>query len=602
MLQCPDLKCYKCLGKGHIAHNCPQNNKKNSVNNKDKREGREKKKKGGAGQTVLEPKEDTEEDNLTADAREEDGSSGTSASRAKVEEGSGYRDRSKTIVYAPKEGFIELRTLADEKGSTFFGQTRIFLVDSEFPEIFIGRRVLENFDCLSEQILRNLTEEEMNKEAPEKRKVVATNSIEVAGIILRRADGDGESLKKEKEGRASEEEQKDLQERIRQRRLMEQLGLPGGDNIVIPIEEMEEEVLKELETYVGEEEEAKTEIRAKIKEMRRIMPRIVLSKLSSVKFVLKKNAPESITMKARAVGAQMVVWLRNKLAMMKKMYLIRLAKKIESNYLARIFAVPKKDPAKLRLEGNMKPINTLTVKRAQKLLVLEQQPNHTRGGLIDGRIDICSGYDQVPVKEGSKKLLWPDDAMWNSLSPVYLLQGLTNIPMLLQQLIVEEMLKDTGCYTNTPNGMIQWIDDFCFFMSSEEKYVQVLIAFLKQLRRMGNNNVPNEMPLCVETTNGPISKYLRSFLSEYRLEEGERPDLLEQVVYYMNKSPSSANDGLSPNEVIMFQRDEDTMLSKEDWALPLIDKKTKKVIWRTPEDITEVTRNVQGMRTKLEED
>eukprot|EP00924_Labyrinthula_sp_SR-Ha-C_P003577 maker-scaffold_53-augustus-gene-1.22-mRNA-1 protein AED:0.44 eAED:0.44 QI:0/0/0/0.5/0/0/2/0/1183 len=105
----------------------------------------------------------------------------------------------------------------------------------------------------------------------------------------------------------------------------------------------------------------------------------------------------------------------------------------------------------------------------------------------------------------------------------------------------------------------------------------------------------------VETTNGPILKYLRSLVSEYRLEEGQWPDLIEQIAYYMNKAPSSSNDGLSPNEVIMLHKDEGTLLSKEDWALPLRYVETGRVNWRTPRDAGKVEGLIREMQSRLEE-
>eukprot|EP00924_Labyrinthula_sp_SR-Ha-C_P008223 snap_masked-scaffold_11-processed-gene-6.19-mRNA-1 protein AED:1.00 eAED:1.00 QI:0/-1/0/0/-1/1/1/0/441 len=441
MLQCPDLKCYKCLGKGHIARNCPENTEKNTGNSKDKRQGKEGKGKPEAGQAVAEPMKCSEEEETIVDEKEESSSSDTSASRVTVGKDSTNVERSvgniyvnstnatkrttietldpikelwlevegcldsgathtlagfntfghlctevkrcrpipvsladkKTIVYASREGMIELRTHVDSRGPTFLGQVRIFLVDSDFPEILIGRKVLEKFGCLPEQRLGNFTEEERKKEAPDRRKQTAKEVKRVSKIHLRRAEGDDASGKEGKEDKAEGRDEKEIQEKIRQRRLMEQLGLPsqrpvrfkdpdegddlehlegatGGDNVVIPVEEMEKEKLKEGETYAGEEEEVKAEIRSKVEEMRRTaqfsngfvdkvqdllilqwkcfalpQSRIVLSRLSEVKCILKKNAPESITVKARAVGAQMEVWLRNKLAMMEKMGLNRLA-------------------------------------------------------------------------------------------------------------------------------------------------------------------------------------------------------------------------------------------------------------------------------------
>eukprot|EP00924_Labyrinthula_sp_SR-Ha-C_P006974 snap_masked-scaffold_8-processed-gene-5.46-mRNA-1 protein AED:1.00 eAED:1.00 QI:0/0/0/0/1/1/3/0/319 len=319
MLKCPDLKCYKCLGKGHIARSCPQNNVENPTNTRDRREGRERKAKGGAGQAVLSPKKDKEED--TEDVEEGDESSDTSAFRVTIEEEGGDKDSNmgnifvkrtrtgravtiealdpiketwvevggyldsgathtlaefdsfghlctkvkpcspipvtladkKTIAYASKEGLIELRTHVDEKGHT----------DTYWDESIREVGMLAGVETW--KFYRR------GKEQGDYRKE------ETAGITLRRADGDDEPSKKGKEGEASEEEEKDLQERIRQTILMEQLGLPserpirfkdpdegddlehlegpiGGDNIVIPIEEMEKEILKEGETYVGEEE------------------------------------------------------------------------------------------------------------------------------------------------------------------------------------------------------------------------------------------------------------------------------------------------------------------------------------------------------------
>eukprot|EP00924_Labyrinthula_sp_SR-Ha-C_P006955 snap_masked-scaffold_8-processed-gene-5.44-mRNA-1 protein AED:0.32 eAED:0.32 QI:0/0/0/0.5/1/1/2/0/192 len=150
---------------------------------------------------------------------------------------------------------------------------------------------------------------------------------------------------------------------------------------------------------------------------------------------------------------------------------------------------------------------------------------------------------------------------------------------------------------------VGFVQNFILFTDRGSHFCNELFSQMQRLFKFTQHFAISNSPFTnggVERTNEPILKYLRSLISEYCLEEGQWPDLLEQVAYYMNKSPSAANDGLSPNEVIMLHKGEGTLLSKEDWALPLMDGSTKKVAWRTPEDMAEVRRSVQGMQTRLE--
>eukprot|EP00924_Labyrinthula_sp_SR-Ha-C_P006998 augustus_masked-scaffold_8-processed-gene-6.62-mRNA-1 protein AED:0.40 eAED:0.40 QI:0/-1/0/1/-1/1/1/0/1501 len=195
-----------------------------------------------------------------------------------------------------------------------------------------------------------------------------------------------------------------------------------------------------------------------------------------------KSAPESITVKARAVGHKQERWLRTKIETMLKDRLIVQADPDNAHFAARVFIVPKKGPAMYRMVVNMKPLNKWTVGSAEQLPVLEHQLSRTSGAQIFGTLDIKSGYDQVKVKEECRKffgLMTPWGTVYHQCS---MPQGWTNSPMLFHQLIVEHLCKPTGMYMNTGTGVMQWIDDTCLFAKTEEEYLGLISRFILQLQ------------------------------------------------------------------------------------------------------------------------
>eukprot|EP00924_Labyrinthula_sp_SR-Ha-C_P014013 augustus_masked-scaffold_5-processed-gene-20.21-mRNA-1 protein AED:1.00 eAED:1.00 QI:0/0/0/0/1/1/5/0/969 len=281
----------------------------------------------------------------------------------------------------------------------------------------------------------------------------------------------------------------------------------GGD--VNVFEEIDPEKLEEDETFIGEKDKILQEIKRKVESIRirdvftvsfvRRLEEILvknwntfalpesflnLSHLPSIHCKLQKDALESITVKARAVGYQQEMWLRKKVDSMLKTNLIVQATPDNTHFAARIFIVPKKGPAKYRMAVNLRPLNKWPIASAERLPVLEHQSGRTTGARIFGTLDIKSGYDQVAVEPESRKyfgLMTQWDTVYHQCS---MPQGWANSPMLFHQSIVEHLCKRTRFYMSTFSGMVQWIDDTCIFAKNEEYYMLVLDKFLYRLKEM----------------------------------------------------------------------------------------------------------------------
>eukprot|EP00924_Labyrinthula_sp_SR-Ha-C_P009915 maker-scaffold_21-snap-gene-3.12-mRNA-1 protein AED:0.96 eAED:1.00 QI:0/0/0/0.5/1/1/2/0/279 len=266
---------------------------------------------------------------------------------------------SETKVTTTKKGYIELRVRVDYGTPVYFGQVAIYLVPAPWKDFLIGREHLRRFNCLPEQVLQKLTNEERTKYAG--KRIEDEESVPVKAAVARCAALGNTN---EHDKYEAFDKEKDI--------FPDMDNIVGGDHEVVTEEELKNERKEEGETYPGEKADILAKIHEMVKEMKDrdeftkdfylqmekllneywtcfALPqsRIEISNLSEVECILQKDAPSSLTVKARPVGARQEAWLRKKIRMMEAQGLIKKANTYNSQYAARIFIVPKRVPSSL---------------------------------------------------------------------------------------------------------------------------------------------------------------------------------------------------------------------------------------------------------------
>ena len=204
-----------------------------------------------------------------------------------------------------------------------------------------------------------------------------------------------------------------------------------------------------------------------------------MSDLSPIQCVLKSSAPDGLTVKNRAIGNEQTNWLKTKIDELTDSGIIAPVKHAE--YCSQSFVVNKKGPARFRMVVDMKPLNSITVKTALQLPLLEHQLHHVRGAKYFACYDIKAGYDFLRTATSSQKyfnLVMPWGQAYKMIGTP---QGWTNSPMYYQDRMVREVIMPTGFYCRDSTGILQWIDDSFFYIETLASYLIMLTNFLKQL-------------------------------------------------------------------------------------------------------------------------
>ncbi len=206
-----------------------------------------------------------------------------------------------------------------------------------------------------------------------------------------------------------------------------------------------------------------------------------MSSLTPIECHLKDPSAEIIA-NPRYLGRDQMEFLKKRLDSMVERGLLRPTD--NPHYGSQAFLVPKKGPEKYRLVVDMRKLNENTKRSSLLMPNLEQQLSFTKGARFFGSFDILSGFDYLPVAEGSRKyfvLVTWFGAYEFCGSP----QGWVNTPQLFQNRMITEILNPIGLFGADGTGIIQWIDDSCLYSDTFDGYCTALEKFLAQMIQKG---------------------------------------------------------------------------------------------------------------------
>ena len=202
-----------------------------------------------------------------------------------------------------------------------------------------------------------------------------------------------------------------------------------------------------------------------------------MSKLDPIEVELKPGhePPNSY---GRTLGYEQRMFLNDKIKDLIKIGILK--ESANPIYGSPIFIVPKKGPKKWRMVVDMRALNTITIKTAMEMPLLDEQIDWIKGAKVFGTFDVLSGFDFLPTAENSQKyftLITKEGAYTMCGAPM----GWVNTPALFMDRMVRNILKPIGIYGIATNGAIQWLDDTCLYADSFDRYAKLLDKFLAQM-------------------------------------------------------------------------------------------------------------------------
>ena len=202
-----------------------------------------------------------------------------------------------------------------------------------------------------------------------------------------------------------------------------------------------------------------------------------MSKLTPMEVELHDDAPDNLPAAGRTMGHEQTLFLRQKLADLEKLGLVKVA--TNPVYASPAFVVKKKGPKKWRMVVDMRELNKWTKPTALLMPILEEQLARLGDAKYFGSFDVFSGFDYLPTSEKSQKyfnLVTLESCVTMLGAPM----GWRNTPQIYQNRILEEILKPAGIYSQPEAGCLQWIDDTLLYATDFDGYFDVLDRFLKQ--------------------------------------------------------------------------------------------------------------------------
>eukprot|EP00924_Labyrinthula_sp_SR-Ha-C_P009402 augustus_masked-scaffold_2-processed-gene-22.44-mRNA-1 protein AED:1.00 eAED:1.00 QI:0/-1/0/0/-1/1/1/0/423 len=154
------------------------------------------------------------------------------------------------------------------------------------------------------------------------------------------------------------------------------------------------------------------------------------------------------------------------------------------------------------------------------------------------------------------------------------------------------------CWLRSRYGFLQ---NFVLFNDRGSHFCNKLLDLMQRLFRFSQQWAISYSPFTdggIETTNGPILRILRTILSEYRMGDKEWPDLLPHIEYQLNHSASKINQGLTPNEVFVYFKDEGSLWGKHTYTVLYIKGKGTQVMWK-PKSVTKIRKEVRKLAKEL---
>lgn len=144
---------------------------------------------------------------------------------------------------------------------------------------------------------------------------------------------------------------------------------------------------------------------------------------------------------------------------------------VKSRWASPALAVPNPGSDTLRFTVDLRGVNKETEPVASAMPDLETAYRSMAGSACFSKIDMCHAYWQIPLDKDSQEVISIQTPL-GVFSPKRILQGSTDAGNHFQSV-------SANVFAELSGNMLQWLDDFLFHASSEEKLLKILERFFE---------------------------------------------------------------------------------------------------------------------------